>query len=116
MVRSFVLAHWEMRRICRSRPSLAAVIAVPLAAVAACIAFVAGPVEPVLKAFFPVIATVLGWSLLYVRSFSDRASGFAAGLESTPAGAAIHGGRFFTGIAIAAVQCAIFYLAAPLVG
>ncbi|MBI2843434.1 MAG: hypothetical protein HYX78_08545 [Armatimonadetes bacterium] len=117
MFRTFILAHWEMRRIWRSRASLAALILFPVAAAAAYV-FVPDNLldREAFRPFFAPAAVVLAWTLLYARSFSDRASGFAAGLESVPAaGAIVLGGRFVTGIVIAAIQSAAFYATMSLV-
>lgn len=113
MTRSLVLTYWELRRICRSRPSLAAVLVIPAAATALHASLPKGTAEAAIRCFFPVMAGALAWGLLYARSFSDRASGFAAGLESTPAaGAVTFGALFLTGLFIAGFQSGVFYVAA----
>ena len=109
MLRSIVLAHWEVRRIVRSRRALAAVALVPLAGAAVC-ALPWGPKDPALRCFFLAIAALFAWLLLYVRACSDRASGFAAGLESVPgAGTMAFTARFVTWLVLAAAQISIFY-------
>jgi len=117
MLRSFVLTYWEVRRVRRSRAACAAVLILPVAAVAAHMLLGNAPGGALLGSFFPALAVVLGSALVWMRSVLDRASGFAAGLESTPAaGAIVLRARVLLVLLLVLVQTAIFYGLARVVG
>lgn len=106
MMRSMTLAYSEMKRIRRSGKAITAVLAVPVLAAAACV-FTQGFM---LRNFFPVLAAFSTWILLYVRYSSDMASGFASGIDSTPArGVVVFVSRFLTWLLIAIIQMLIFF-------
>ena len=109
MIRSLVLAGWEIKRTLRSRAFIL-VILVPAVGIIAHLILHGGNKDTFLSCIYPAVALFINWMMLYARSFSDRASGFAAGLESTPAaGLTMLAARFMAGIIIAAFQAAVFY-------
>lgn len=113
MMRSITLAIWEMKRMRRSGKAITAVLAVPVLAAAACV-FTQGFM---LRNFFPVLAAFATWLLLYVRYSSDMASGFASGIDSTPArGVVVLVSRFLTWIALSLIQMIIFCVLTRIAG
>lgn len=109
MVRSIVIAYWELIRILRSKKTIFATLAVPVAGVAVC-ASPLGARNIALRCFFPAAAVAFTWLLLYLRSIADRTSGFAAGINSTPvAGAVSFIARLLIGLVIILVQAIVFY-------
>ena len=106
MIRTIALAYWDIKRICRSGRAVTAVLAVPLLSAVFCF-FDRGSM---LRIFFPGVAIFTAWLLLYVRSTSDRASGFATGIDSTPAaGTIIFISRFLTWLLVFVLQTILFF-------
>lgn len=82
-----MLTFWEIRRILRTRTSVALLVVSALLCAAASRIFHNGkPVRYDLLA----VSILAGWLMLYVRRLSDRANGFADGIESTPAAGFSH--------------------------
>lgn len=110
MQRSIVIAYWELIRILRSKKIIFLTIAAPALCVAIC-SSPWGERSLALRCVFPAAAVVFTWVLLYMRSLADRASGFAAGIDSTPvAGVVSFASRLLVGLVIIAVQAAVFYV------
>ncbi|MEN6371051.1 MAG: hypothetical protein ABFD64_03475 [Armatimonadota bacterium] len=111
MSRTVVLAYWEFVRLLRSRKTVFAALAVPVAGVAVCVSHL-GRGNLALRCFFPAAAVLFTWLLLYVRSLTDRSSGFSAGIDSTPAAGAVSFiARLLIALVIILVQIAVFYAA-----
>jgi hypothetical protein len=111
MSRSIVLAYWEIRRILRVKIAVLALLLVPIVFVLGNVLLADGKTT-FLKTSFPGIAIICVWIFLYVRAWFDRASGFALGVNSTPAaGGIIFASRILTGIGIILVQMIIFLIA-----
>jgi len=109
MHRSIVIAYWELIRILRSKKTIFLAIAAPVLGVAVC-SSTWGERSLALRCAFPAAAVVFTWALLYIRSLTDRASGFAKGIDSTPvAGAIYFTSRLLIGLVIIAIQAAVFY-------
>lgn len=116
MSRTIVFAYWEFVRILRSKKTVLAALAVPVAGVAVCVSHL-GRENLALKCSFPAAAVVFTWLLLYVRSLSDRSSGFAAGIDSTPvAGTVSFIARLLIALVIILVQIIFFYATIRIVG
>lgn len=110
MIRILILVGLDFKRISRSRPSIVAALIVPTAGVAAHILAGENRIGAAISCFFPAAALLLAVVLLYVRGLVDRASGFAGGLESTPAAGLIrYGSKLATCIILALLQTAVFY-------
>lgn len=109
MVRSFLLTYWELRRLSRSKRAILALFTVPLLATAICIVF-HDPKYVGYRCLFPAAAVISSWLILYVRMASDRAWGFAAGVDSSPAeGAIAFVSRILAGLALVLVQSVVFF-------
>ena len=109
---SIALAYWEMRRISRSRGAIIAILAAPVLAFAFCLFYH----DSALRRLFPILAAFIALILLYARYSSDKASGFASGIDSTPAvGAVVVISRVLVWLMIAAVQIITFYAIVRLV-
>jgi uncharacterized membrane protein len=106
MLKSLTIAKWEMRRIWRSKPSLVLIVAVP-----AVLSLVTG-LAPGFRTQGPLLlglTVALGWFILYMRAITDRATGFADGLEASPAaGASMQISRLVVGLVVTFVQVLIF--------
>lgn len=99
----------------RSRPSNVAVLLVPVAGIAAHFLLKDNTANAAVRSFFPVAAICLSWGFLYVRSFVDRACGFAGGLESvSSAGKVVLVSKLITCLLLALFQSAVFYAAVAL--
>ena len=116
MHRAVVLAYWEIRRVLRSRRAAAAVLIVPAVGAAACL-LPWHSMASALKVCFPAVAVLFAWLIIYIRASSDRVSGFAAGIDSSPAAGGIaFAARFLTWLVLALVQIGIFHSVVRIVG
>jgi len=110
MVRSFILAYWEIQRVRRSGPALLVVLIAPVGFATACILLGSEQAGGFLSRFFPLVAVFAAWGLFSARSAFDRVSGFAGGIRSTPAaGGVAFAARLLAGLFFALVQSGIFY-------
>lgn len=116
MLQAVVLTYWEIKRLSRSRRALAVLLMIPALGIGICLLPWVNYNDSI-RCFFPAAAGAFAWLVLCVRCISDRASGFAGGLESTPAaGGIVFISRFMVWLTVAAVQIALFYAAIRFVG
>jgi hypothetical protein len=109
MVRTIILTFWELKRLLRSKRAVAAEFTLPLLGILACVIF-HSPKYTTYRCLFPAAAVLSSWLILYVRSSSDRASGFAAGVDSSPAeGMIAFSARILTGITLVLTQSIVFF-------
>jgi hypothetical protein len=116
MRESLVLTYWEITRIRRSWISLAAAVAVPVIAVIASL-LLPGAAKTARRGFFPILAVGFSFLIIHARTHSDHISGYADGLDTTPAvGGVVLGARVMTGAFLAGVESGLFYLLITIIG
>ncbi len=102
MIRTFIVFHWELRRLTRSLVALGLILAIPIALSA--VAFRGNFGGELL-----VASVISGWAILGLRSLADKVTGFTEGLESTPAGGtSIFASKLLVGLIVTAVQIGLF--------
>jgi hypothetical protein len=113
MIRCLICFQWELRRLLRSRAALTLLLAIPIATSA----YASRKGSPTLTGELLIISIASGWILLYLRTLADKATGFADGLESTPAGGtAVYASKMLVGVVITVVQVAIYAAVAHMLG
>ena len=110
MIRGLALSIWEIKRIIRSRVVIALLAGVPIILGVASSRSNGG-----MRAYCEMLAlcVIFGWLLLYMRSLSDRSTGFADGIESTPAaGTSVYVSKIVLGFVVTVIETSLFCAAA----
>ncbi|HOK54256.1 MAG TPA: hypothetical protein PLU88_01005 [Armatimonadota bacterium] len=108
MARAVIIAYWELIRIRRCKHSMSFLMLVPFLCAGICILLPQIHSSPTIK-LFPALIVFLTFGLIHVKSIYDRSSGFAAGLDSTPAaGVSVVSAKFLCGLLLSVIQIAVF--------
>ncbi|MCE5197754.1 MAG: hypothetical protein ABFD54_12590 [Armatimonadota bacterium] len=107
---AIVLASYDLKRIIRHRPTIIALLALPLIVALARAAFAGSSITLGAAWACPFVCLLLVWAVLHVQRMIDSTTGFTSGLLSTPTpDSHLILARILTGAAIYAAQMVIFW-------